>query len=373
MTDSNGPQSKGIPSWQLAKEAAATVQEESQPKEGPLEAAPESRPSLIEKASKFLDDEEIRGASVERKTYFLQTKGLTDEEISDLLEEKNNSMEAEVVKDMDRAQEDVAQFNGSAPTIETSNTDLTDDYTDSEPPPSEKKEEPPIITYPEFLLHSQKPPPLITTGRLLTALYLASGTAATMYGLNNYVVEPMVESLSSARHTFFESAASNIDKLNEKLASTVSKIPDGTPDEEESDVADDASESSDPVRFFSRTIATQTSPRLSRSTSSTSLSEKATRSAVATHASHMSKIHDLLSDLKEEGPEASDPVKDNVQALREYLRSLPTWGRTGKTGISEGKGADSNNDGVTKVKAEIKSVKGALLSARNFPSGVTNR
>ena len=370
MGDSSGLKSKGIPSWQLPKiidDSNALDGQQSQPLEHSI---PQSRASVIQKAAKFLDDEEIREASDERKTYFLRTKGLTDDEIGDLLSKKNLDAEAELVKDEGSEREAKAPANNATSPPKSSSVDITDDYIDSEPPHSQKEDRPPIITYPEFLLESRKPPPLITTGRLLTALYLASGAAATMYGLNNYVVEPMVESLASARHSFFENASTNIDKLNENLEGTVSKIPTGMNDEEQVDRVDNGgSVSSDPARFFSRTIATQTSPRLSRSTSSASLPEKEPPSAVATHAGHLSRVHELLSDLNHEGSEISDPVKDNVQALTEYLNNLSYLGRHGRTGADD----EAALDGVAKVKADIKSVKGSLLSARNFPAGITSR
>ena len=370
MGDSNRPRSKGIPSWQLPAISETSKPSEMQQPQPSEHSILDSRASLIEKASRFLDDNEIREASKERKIYFLQIKGLTDEEIGNLLAEKEHMTEAEVVRGVGSEKEASSRPNNAATPAQPIDADITDDYVNSDAAVSQTQDGLPIITYPEFLMHSQKPPPLITTSRLLTALYFASGAAATMYGLSNYVIEPMVESLSSARHSFFENASTNIDKLNEKLESTVSKIPNGVQGEDEVDGANGSFASLDAARFFSRTIATQTSPRLSRSSSSTSLPEKTSPSAVATHASHMSRIYELLSDLKDEDGEAPDPVKDNVRAFRDYLDNLPSWGRTGFTGA---KVAVKNNDGVAKVKAEIKSVKGSLLSARNFPSGITSR
>ena len=364
----SGSISKAIPSWQLPKEPESSDKSDRQQAQPSEPSTPRSRPYLIEKASKFLDDEEIRAASDERKTYFLQTKGLTDEEITDLLAKKGHVPEIEVASDDRDKQEATTPINSVTAPSQSPNVDIMDDYIDSEPSSPQKEDLPPIITYPEFLLESRKPPPLITTDRLLTALYLASGAAATMYGLNNYVVEPMVESLGSARHSFFKNASSNIDKLNDKLKGTVSKVPDGVNDEEERDAEDSGSVSSDPARFFSRTIATQTSPRLSRSASSASFSEGPS-SAIVNHTSHLSRIHELLSDLNHEEHKVSDPVKDNVQALTEYLKNLSYWGRNGRTGAAN----EPILDGVARVKAEIKNVKGSLLSARNFPASIKSR
>ena len=366
MGDSNGPGSQRVPSWQLAFPAVNNVDpSRTQNPQSSEDAKPDPRVSLIKKASTFLDDEEVQEASRDRKVYFLQTRGLTEREIEDLLAEKEH------VKTANSEQQVSTTPNDTTPSAQPSNADIMDDYIDSDPEPSDKHEGPPIITYPEFLLHSQRPPPLITTDRLLTAFYLTSGAAATMYGLSNYLIEPMVDSLTSARHSFFQNASTNTSLLNEKLASTVSRIPDaahGYDGLEESDVDDDTS--SDPSRFFSRTVATQTSPHLSQSSSSLSLPEQTSPSAATTHASHLTKIHDLLSDMKDADSSVSDPLRDNVTALREYLDNLPSWGRTRSTG---GLAATKTNDGVAKVKAEIKSVKGTLLSARNFPASISSR
>lgn len=388
MGESDGAASKAIPSWQLPSISHASDSSKVQTDRSTEDARPDPRLSLIEKASRFLDDEEIREASKERKVYFLRTKGLTDQEIEDLLAKKDGIIRSEQETSAeDETHASTEPIDATAP-AEGVDVDMTDDYMDSDPSPSSpshRQEGPPIITYPEFLLHSQKPPPLITTGRLLTALYLTSGAAATMYGLSNYLIEPMVETLSAARHSFFQNAATNVDKLNEKLESTVSRIPDtvhGYDGLDESDADDDADASSDPARFFSRTVATQTSPHLSQSSSSTSLPEKAPSSSpsavVASQAAHLSRLHDMLSDMKDADEEGiSDPVRDNVRALREYLDNLPSLGRTGSTGGERGGGGSApmrkNEDGVAKVKAEIKSVKGTLLSARNFPAGITSR
>ncbi len=380
MGDSSGTKPNDIPSWQLLPASTTSTTPESESHRLSDGSVTPQRTILIEKASKFLENTDIKLASTERKRNFLRTKGLTDEEINELLARENEVSKPAQVKDGKRIDQEVEEESAAnvaddaidAP--QSSDINIMDDYIDSEPLPPAKDDRPPIITYPEFLLQSRKPQPLMTTGRLVSGLYLASGTAAAIYGLSKYILEPMVESLTLSRHSFFESASSNIDTLNDRLASVVSKIPDGINDEER-DASEESSQSSDPAHFFSRTIATQTSPRLSRSTSTASLNEKEPPSVIALHADQVSRMHDLLAELNTEESDVVDPVKENFRMLTEYLNDLPMLGRVGqiRTAKQFDQSSESKTDGVAKVKAEIKSVKGALLSARNFPAGITSR
>ena len=98
-----------IPSWQREQQS----QEESssgvvlnQSSTSSIETLP--RAALLDKASKFLEDDEIKEASTESKISFLEGKGLTSDEIQKLLgaswEEKDVGME---VRATSVAQEDV--------------------------------------------------------------------------------------------------------------------------------------------------------------------------------------------------------------------------------------------------------------------------
>ena len=384
MGDSTGLKSKSMPSWQLPQSSTISTEPEKEMHDLSDKSATTYRALLLEKASKFLEDKEIRAASKERKSKFLRAKGLNEEDINELLARESEVAQTSGIQNHGSDDETRYKRKGNSIVEETDdavdptpslNANIIDDYVDSEPPPSAKGERPPIITYPEFLLQSKKPPPLITTDRVLSAFYLASGTAAALYGFSKYLMEPMVESLTVARHSFFENASSNIVKLNEQLESTVSNIPDNMDYVGEKDGSDSDSLSSDPARFFSRTIATQTSPHLSRSTSSASVNEKPSSSTAAIHADQMSKMLDFLSELNQEESDAPDPVKENFRLLTEYLHDLPMLGRTGQfqTAKQAGQKPEQRIDGVSRVKTEIKSVKGVLLSARNFPAGIPSR
>ena len=357
MSDQEKPTAKGTPSWQRF-EASDTSNPAGQASQGSNEqTAPADRSSLIEKATKFLEDDDIRDAPIEQKQYFLESKGLNENEIRDLIQ-RQPTAEAEVADAFQPEQQDVSQVesprkasNGSSnPASTTSARDIT-----------------PIITYPEFLIHSQKPPPLVTTQRLLTALYVASGAAATIYGTSKYIVEPMVETLTSARHSLFDTASTNLSTLNEKLEKSVSRIPETSlnPDNSDLDSID-----SDPARLFNRSAATQTTPHLSRSTSSNSSDPSDTPSSPSSaHGAALSTIKSRLSDLLPADAEASSPVKDSIDELQKYLDGLAYGGHLSR----DAKGDKLKGDTVAKVRSEIRGVKGVLLSARNFPSGVSVR
>lgn len=348
MSESKNTKGKAIPSWQQtpAEESPVKTKDTTQL---PLPQQLDARTPLIEKACKFLQDDEIRDASKERKMTFLESKDLTETEIAQLL-------------DTDRAERPTAPSNTTETPPQNPDSNVVSDSS-----PASRQDGPPIITYPEFLLHSQKPPPLITAQRLLTTLYIVSGAAATIYGTSKYIVEPMIESLSSARHSVFESASTNVSVLNEKLEGAVSTVPDIAKGIQDPDDSDIESVSSDPARHFSRTVATQTTPQLSRSASSSSLSSAPTPPApISHHAEHLSRLHQGLSDLKPSS-DLDDPVRDSLQELQDYLQGLP-W----QASVNKGSKFDSG-DSIARVKADIKGVKGALLSARSFPAGSAGR
>ena len=252
----------------------------------------------------------------------------------------------------------------------------------SEPPqlssPS-PPEIPPIITYPEFLLHSQKPPPLITAKRLLTTLYVATGAAATIYGGSQYLVSPMVESLTSARHSLFGATSVSLAILNDKLRSVVSTVPFSalyTKSNAEFEVKDDDSSSivSDPEELFHRDFGTQTSllpTPSSRPSTSSSTSAQATVALSTTdhQASRLKAVQSNLSDFLTSYNSLGDSdmrFDRNTLVFRRYLDDLKLGRMYGSSDDGVIKPAN-NEDEYAKVRAEIRGVKGVFLSARSFP------
>jgi hypothetical protein len=91
MSDSDPSQKKpGVPSWQLSSkdttpaEADTDAESEAGAKAETQRESP-SRESVIEQAKRFLQEDEVRNASTDKKISFLESKGLTSEEIQTLL------------------------------------------------------------------------------------------------------------------------------------------------------------------------------------------------------------------------------------------------------------------------------------------------
>lgn len=368
MGGSYGPKPKTIPSWQREDTAPLVSPEDKTSRIPDKNAASNPREPLLEQATKFLENEDIRNTSIERKSSFLELKGLTEDEIADLVHEEQEEIEhapeAEVMEDYGIDKEEVSQTQSARRLRDVSAPESPSTLSDEAP--SSRKDVPPIITYPEFLIHSQKPPPLITARRLFTALYVATGAAATVYGTSKYIVEPMVESLTTARHSLFETATSNLDTLNSKLESAVSKIPQLSTQPGD-DISDVVSNTSDAARFYNRSAATQTSPRLSRSTSSTSMEDLEAASACQTQENTVTEIFKGLKDIQP--TDAKSPINTSIRDLRQYLDELPRMNTSQNGKLWE----KSKPDEYAKLKAEIRGVKGVLLSARNFPSSAVVR
>ena len=307
----------------------------------------EERRLLLRKATEFLQEDDVRTASTQRKRTFLLSKGLSDVEIESLLSTSTSSMPKTGVT---ASQIGVVTESG---TLVDGSKDIQEAFASSS-----ARDAPPIITYPEFLLHTQKPPPLITAERLLTAGYAISGAAAVLYGTSKYLVEPMLDSLSNARHSLFDSVHSRMHTLNAKLEESVSVVPHQAHGPQEEDTMDDG------APFFSRTVATQTSPRLSQSSSQSSISSVASPSTPVNHASQLVDIQSKLQGL-EFSDNTDKSLKKALDEFCTYLNALPD---TDNPNSIRRKTHPPTNDSISKMKTEIRGVKGVLLSARNFPA-----
>lgn len=268
--------------------------------------------------------------------------------------------------------------------------------------------QPPIITYPEFLLQQPaRPAPLLTARHILTTLYITGTAAVTIYGASKYLVPPLIESLTEARHSFAEHAINNIEKLNSRLKEIVWHIPPSCRDKPGKDQggaarkelgdSDGASSAdSDPTELFHVDAGTQTSANLSRRSSISHSDpdeadefpsvDRQGRKRISSDEVRLRKLHGHLAELKSTTDTAGDTNSNVVAGLQEltvYLEGLaqtsPYYGSSGfgygrvmgtGRGVA-GKGREGSEDAFAKVKSEIRGIKGVLLSARSFPAAVT--
>ncbi|KAF1835780.1 DUF726-domain-containing protein [Decorospora gaudefroyi] len=367
----------GIPAWQRASADSPPPSPESvetdaqQPVEAPTPteediAAPDSAGErtenvhLLEQASRFLDDPAIRDAPREKKVAFLESKGVSVGDIEALLgAESQETGYAELEEIGERAWSTAPPKPAEVPEAKPQPRDI-----------------PPIVTYPEFLANTEKPPPLITTQRLLTTAYVTGGLMASIYGLSKFIIAPMTESLTEKRHDFASHTQEQLNELNSRLAKTVSVDP-ASKVKVITDPLDDISEAdSDPTELYHRDYGTQTTPTLSRRPSVSSPADP--HPTVTAHENRLKIIKSHLQELESDRTSSGtsrDSLQTKVSDLSTYLGELRyqdmyhgnKFYGSGGLGISGTK--DGKNDQIELVKSDIRAVKGVFLSARNFPAG----
>lgn len=223
---------------------------------------------------------------------------------------------------------------------------------------------------------------------ILYALYGAAGLGASLYGASEYFVKPLLASLTSARHEFSETTLENLKKLNEKLEQNVSTIPPHRfPGDAASVDGEDDTESvtSDPTELFHRDVATQTSLDISES-SETASAESNTSDPTATVSRHIQSLETIRTHLSEfaeqdKTSDADEAVRLRLSEMQHYLDGLtystPVYNASNyglyTSSMEKGSGtaigmAKGEEDAISSFKSEIRGVKGALLSARNFPA-----
>ncbi|OLN95400.1 Peroxisomal membrane protein PEX14 [Colletotrichum chlorophyti] len=366
--DSSG--APGIPAWQRDQKQT-DVEPQPQP-EQPSQDAKNELPSedSLETARRFLQDEDIKDAPREAKEEFLKTKGLSAQEIDKLLDA---SSAPEPEHDTTPAAQTSTPEPKQAPTT----------ITQPPPPPpptdeplhSRQTDNPPVITYPEFLTKPTRPPPLITVNGIFNTLYAFAGLSTFLYGTSKYVVAPMVETLTEARHDLHDTTARNLSKIVSKLETTVSEIPttkslsaDAHKDDASTDSADD------PTELFHRDIGTQTSipstPKFGSASgaadSNMSASEKQAERLVNFRASAKWLNDSIIADAED----AAD-LKAKMDVLRDDLVQLAYPGPqdyVGSYSLYGGQRKNEPEDEIKKARDNIRRIKGVLLSTRNFPT-----
>jgi hypothetical protein len=242
------------------------------------------------------------------------------------------------------------------------------------------REIPPIVTYPEFLANTEKPPPLITTQRLLTTAYVTGGLMASIYGLSKFIIAPMTQNLAEKRRDFASHTQAQLSELNERLGKAVSVDP-ASKIKVVADAADDISEAdSDPTELYHRDYGTQTTPTLSRRSSTASPSTDP-HPTVTAHENRLKIIKSHIQEIETNRTTSStsrDSLKTKVSDLSTYLSEMSYQSQYhSNMGFYGGSyslpGAkDAKNDQIEVLKNDIRAVKGVFLSARNFPAGGRN-
>lgn len=199
---------------------------------------------------------------------------------------------------------------------------------------------------------------------------------STIYGLSKFVISPMTQSLTEARHDFATHTQEQLKEFNKKLGESVSVDP-ASKVKKATDVADDVSEAdSDPTELYHRDYGTQTTPTLSRRPS---VSSNDPEPVVTAHENRLKIIKSHLQELettRTNGSTSADSLKTKINDLNTYLSEMSYQNQyysnmgglyAPNYGLPSGK--DGKNDQIEVLKNDIRAVKGVFLSARNFPVG----
>jgi hypothetical protein len=404
---------KEIPSWQR------------HPTDGSTQAATQEHDaslSAIDRVRRFLQDPMVKDAPFDKKKAFLLSKNIPEETIYQVIGSEDSQHTPDIDGSNEAAQQEFdaskthpttdgsteaaqQEFDASKKTPTPSSYVKTSDgsqeaanqefeaskaisfsaaeFTSKRPSaaPQPRRDVPPIITYPEFLVQPQKPPPLVTVSRLINATYLAGAVTASAYALSKYIIAPMADNLNHARHDLFDHTSQHVSDFNDKLSKLVSTVPQPTKlsTSTPADFADFDMDSvtSDPTELFHRDVGTQTSPPVSRRTSLSSDAEVSKPDTVPLkQATRLEIIKSHLSELLE-GAESNGSNNQTLQAsiseTRHYLDGLyytpPSYSWNADNSLNASNSSkDKQPDAAVALKAEIRGVKGVLLSAKRFPS-----
>ena len=367
-----------IPSWQHSYQSS-TPSDPAPADSSTNQTTPAPDLDPVEHARHFLDNESIKNASRERKIAFLETKGLNPEQIDDLLSSEPDTQDPKEDSYLKTVHDSTTTVEPTRPQAEVQQAPMQNDPA-SEARVAPRSDVPPIITYPEFLLKPQKPPPLVTFERLANAAYFLAGVSALTYGASKYLVQPMLESLTDSRHDLAITTQSSLCRLNSKLESSVSQVPYIPPLHSKQppthDISDTESIDSDPTELFHRDIATQTTPLRSRSSSL-----GATPSAGTTIEAQSSRLTALKSSLQSLLSSttthfAEDSLQTSLTDLQSTIDNIyqpETYNTTYASSYSYQHTSKNKQPGepdsqAVKFKQDIRALKGAFLSSRNFPT-----
>ncbi|KAK4082047.1 hypothetical protein Purlil1_11368 [Purpureocillium lilacinum] len=386
--DQQSPAAPAIPSWQRDAATAASAggddgasASDSDSGQTPTDAQqPEDQ---LQVARRFLEAEEVKTASRDKKAEFLKSKGIEDGDIQKLLGEPTTSQQVGAPTPdytLMAAYADTLLFqkhdeNSSAvPDAQHAQQEATQTPSSLSPSAGDR---PPVVTYPEFLTKPQRPPPLVTTNGLFNTLYAFAGLSTLLYGTSKYVVGPMVESLTDARADLYDTSSKKLDALVAKLEKTVSVIPppktaagavSATADEDA-----DASDAEDPTEMFHRDIGTQTTSLPASPLASAKAKDGEGEPLSARQAERLTTLAKTLSGIKDQfrtQSEDMDEIRTLLDVFRDDLDGMTYGGQTQFVGGYDMYGTAKKSepeDEIRKVRDNIRRVKGVLLSTRNFP------
>jgi len=193
----------------------------------------------------------------------------------------------------------------------------------------------------------------------------------------------MTESLTASRHEFALHTQDKVSEFNKRLSRIVSvdpqtKIKATTTQDDQN--ADDVSEAdSDPTELFHRDFGTQTSPSISRRPSVSESTKPEDPGSVTAHQNRIKVITSHLRELetsRSNDHSSSQSLKSKIADLTSYLTEMSysnSYSYSGMGGLYPSgygtKSKDKKEDQVEVLRADIRAVKGVLLSARNFPTG----
>ena len=379
MSDSDKPTRPAIPAWQQKgadeneksapsdKNATSqativgTIQLEAPKQEGNKEDQEKqivgTEEEIMDQVRIFLSQDAVKTAPVEKKQAFLESKGVSKEIIRKALSEEDTVAE-------------------TGQNIVISPAEFKASLQQTLPGPQIQRDIPPVVTYPEFLVQSQKPLPLVTINRLLNTAYIAGALGTVFYGLSKYVIEPMKDNLTEARHDFAEHVAEQTNKLNEKLSQVTSTVPSTKPKTDYSGIEnDDDSIASDPTELFHRDFGTQTEAEVAKPVASDSSDENVPTAGASVIAKQEERLivmannfKEVLSALKKDN-DGAEKTHDQVTDLRDYLDTM-LYLPPGQIDVWQHMTEKKKDDGVTALRAEIRGVKGVLLSAKRFPPSI---
>lgn len=366
--------------------AAGTGDSDGDQGEDNIAVATPDRAELFDQAAKWLASETIKTAPKEEKISFLRNKGLASEDIAKLLEASSSDSLSEESPLRAATIDGASNSDTNAPPVSTPGPSS----------PSAWQTPPPIITYPETLLRSHAPSqtPLVTAGGIASFVYGAFGIASGVYMASKHIVQPMVDGLVSARIELAETTIRNLEAMNQKLEGIVSRVPNDSLLASETEKEGPKTQANGLQQYDSED-SSQPGPPSLRGVGDSMISTKSrehkqdswdTVSEVERHTTSIrrlsSRLYNILNYDEGETLKTAD-ARDCLTDVQTYLDrlaysvpfTLNTFGYPMSDRLTSARSnSPGDGDALLNLRAEIRSLKGAMLNAKNFPNpSITSR